>query len=315
MIIACPECVGPFELRDGDIAELVQLECPHCRFRMILDFAAANDAALVESGMRMASGYRSTSDYRAATGGAPLRVAEQPTADAPEHVDDGLDERPTLIAAELPRIEPPQPDRSPPTAVPVEAPASRMPSVAASTPVATAPIGARLDPTPVLTPLGDDDDDVQETIVRQPLSRGGTVVGMAPTAPRAEAERPADVPTEPARRRSDVLAAAGEPRRPVEARTEEPAAPVRRIDAPPTTPAAEKPRPATPVAKPRPTPPPVVVDDIDDTPPARSGVFGTIVLVLLLLAAVGLTTLSVMRKGTPDPRPLLEDLYKQYVKP
>ena len=54
MIIACPDCESPFELRDENIAALVQLECPSCSFRMILDFAAANDASLVEDGMKMA---------------------------------------------------------------------------------------------------------------------------------------------------------------------------------------------------------------------------------------------------------------------
>ncbi|MBC8074251.1 MAG: hypothetical protein IAG13_38380, partial [Deltaproteobacteria bacterium] len=77
MIIACPDCSGPFELRDGDIAELVQLACPHCSFRMILDFAAANDPRLVEVGMKMASGYRSAADYREASAArAPLRAVD-----------------------------------------------------------------------------------------------------------------------------------------------------------------------------------------------------------------------------------------------
>jgi len=40
---------------------------------------------------------------------------------------------------------------------------------------------------------------------------------------------------------------------------------------------------------------------------------GALILVLLLVLAVGVTIASVIRKGTPDPRPLLEDLYKQYL--
>ena len=51
MIIACPECSSPFQVVDGQIAALVQVECPTCSFRMILDFEAANDASLIEDGM------------------------------------------------------------------------------------------------------------------------------------------------------------------------------------------------------------------------------------------------------------------------
>ena len=49
MIIACPECTSPFQVVDDQIAALVQVECPTCNFRMILDFEAANDASLREA--------------------------------------------------------------------------------------------------------------------------------------------------------------------------------------------------------------------------------------------------------------------------
>ena len=52
MIIECPECTRPFELADDHIAALVQVECPSCRYRMILDFAAANDPSLRETAMK-----------------------------------------------------------------------------------------------------------------------------------------------------------------------------------------------------------------------------------------------------------------------
>ena len=120
MIIACPECAGPFELRDDDIAALVQLACPHCRFTMILDFAAANDASLVEAGMRMASGYRSAADYRRAA--LPqVHVAE--VEQAPAHVE--------LPVERTPEVARPV---SPPTAVPVAPPASTQPPIAATLP-------------------------------------------------------------------------------------------------------------------------------------------------------------------------------------
>jgi len=63
VIIACPECTKPFEVEDSEIAPLVQIECPHCVFRMILDFEAANDASLIET----------------TTGSAPSRNSTPPT--------------------------------------------------------------------------------------------------------------------------------------------------------------------------------------------------------------------------------------------
>lgn len=74
MIISCPECAGPFEVPDDRIAVLVQVACPHCAFRMILDFAAANDPGLVEQGMRMASGFLSAADYHASVQPAAVSV-------------------------------------------------------------------------------------------------------------------------------------------------------------------------------------------------------------------------------------------------
>ena len=41
------------------------------------------------------------------------------------------------------------------------------------------------------------------------------------------------------------------------------------------------------------------------------GMFGIVVLVMLVLLALAVTALSVVQKGTPDPRPLLEDVYRQ----
>src|SRR5690606_3183682 len=72
VIIACPECTNPFEIADGHIAPLVQIECPTCNFRMILDFEAANDASLREEGMGMAQGFRDAASYRQAVGAGQI---------------------------------------------------------------------------------------------------------------------------------------------------------------------------------------------------------------------------------------------------
>jgi hypothetical protein len=318
MIIACPECAGPFELRDNDVAALVQLACPHCKFQMILDFAAANDSSLVETGMRMASGYRSAADYRRAAS-PEVHVAE--VAQAPAEVA-------APVEAPRPAAEPVRAP-SPPTTVPVAPPASTQPAVAP-------PVAASI-------AIDDDFDDASETIVRTPSSPsattvplgppGGprsTVIGMVPPAQRPPAARAAaDAETEPARPRAEALAAAGvpvaipderdepigtpPPREP--ARAEAPARTEAPARAPATSrPVEDRPRPAATPSRVPVAPPPVAADLEPDERPS-SGVFGTIVLVVLLLAAVGLTVVSVLQKNTLDPRPLLEDLYRQYIKP
>jgi hypothetical protein len=173
-------------------------------------------------------------------------------------------------------------------------------------------------PRPIV-PIGlDEDDDASETIVRTPAVGRPTVIGMAPPPARTEV-RAAEAETEPARSRADALAQAGVPE-PIDApppRAEAPAArpaprptPVTPPREPATTPAAATPRP-----RPARIEAPAPIEEAAEPEPRRSGAFGTVVLMILLLAAVGLTAASIVRKNTPDPRPLLEDLYRQYVAP
>lgn len=141
MIISCPECTGPFELADDHIAALVQIECPHCQFRMILDFAAANDASLREEGMRMASGYRSVAEYRRAVGtAAPIAEPRVPERKAPE----------IEPAAERPRPEParvPEPARAPAAAKPTPARIAPPTSPAVASPTTRPRVAPRPEPT------------------------------------------------------------------------------------------------------------------------------------------------------------------------
>ncbi|PRQ07948.1 MJ0042-type zinc finger domain-containing protein [Enhygromyxa salina] len=134
MIIACPECTSPFQVVDGQIAALVQVECPTCSFRMILDFEAANDASLREAGMKLAQGFRTEVAYREAVGQqaggfAPhdarpeLRAVPEPTAQP--------------VAAPEPRPEPAVESRPEPVRVPTSRPTSE--------PVAATPPAAELE--------------------------------------------------------------------------------------------------------------------------------------------------------------------------
>jgi len=63
MFIVCPSCSGPYSIAADQIAPLVQVACPHCEYRVILDFEAANDPALREPGHQFAQGYESAEAY------------------------------------------------------------------------------------------------------------------------------------------------------------------------------------------------------------------------------------------------------------
>jgi predicted Zn finger-like uncharacterized protein len=63
MFIVCPSCSGPYRISADQIAPLVQVACPHCEYRVILDFEAANDPALREPGHQFAQGYETAADY------------------------------------------------------------------------------------------------------------------------------------------------------------------------------------------------------------------------------------------------------------
>jgi len=57
------------------------------------------------------------------------------------------------------------------------------------------------------------------------------------------------------------------------------------------------------------------LDDLEETvPERRMSTFAVVTIVVLLLIAVGLVGASVLLEDTIDPRPLLEKLYRQYVK-
>lgn len=340
MIIACPQCTGPFELRDTDVAELVQLDCPHCRFRMILDFAAANDPRLVEAGMRMASGYRSAGEYRRAVapGARPSLVAvDEPTpvaAEAPAPAP--------RVAAEAPRAPEPRIVEAPRAAEPRVAEAPAAPAAPATERVAAQTVVA-----PAPTPAADVDFDM-DLPTRVATPRQPTQIGVAPPGVPMPVFEPAarvvhDDRAEPPSPRPAGVEIRSEPRptpaveapvsRPAATRAPEPrAAEPRPAEVPTATnpraaaaaaqtrplPEPAEPAPTQPRARPerRSIPEPVAVASIDEglePAPRRGGALGAFFLVLLLVLVVGLTVASVVRKNTIDPRPLLEDLYRQYI--
>ena len=63
MFIVCPSCSGPYRIPADQIAPLVQTACPHCEYRVILDFEAANDPSLRDAGQQFAQGFESVEAY------------------------------------------------------------------------------------------------------------------------------------------------------------------------------------------------------------------------------------------------------------
>lgn len=63
MFIVCPSCSGPYRIPAEQIAPLVQTACPHCDYRIILDFEAANEPSLREAGHQFAQGFESIEAY------------------------------------------------------------------------------------------------------------------------------------------------------------------------------------------------------------------------------------------------------------
>lgn len=245
MIISCPECAGPFEVTDDRIAALVQVACPHCAFRMILDFAAANDPGLVEQGMRMASGFRSASDYHASVGsGAQIAASPEPEVE-PEVAARPVAAEPAAPLSVTPGAPPvrvrPEPERHAPQTPP---PGPRRP-VAPVRPAAAAPPEASEEArTEVhMLPLGAErlvPVDIQP-VSRQPATRDDDDIAVHVPAPATERVRGVPAAT------TDELAID------VDVDEEDEVEPATQIDLPPV-------RRAPPTAEPQRTPRPVPVE-------------------------------------------------------
>ena len=85
MFVLCPSCAGPFRIPADQIAPLVQIACPHCEFRMILDIEAANEPSLAEPGQLFAQGFEDAAAYFSVYShvGPQADVTPQPAVQAP----------------------------------------------------------------------------------------------------------------------------------------------------------------------------------------------------------------------------------------
>lgn len=194
MIIACPECTGPFEVADGHIAPLVQVECPTCNFRMILDFEAANDASLREDGMSMTQGFRDELSYRQAVGAGQVVYSAEAGRTAAKSPRPDLRAVPDQPAITPPVREPaPEPVREP------EPPVTATPQpVVDAPPVRRAPV----EQPPVRQPIAS--PPVEQPVVEQPVVEQAPLdkppvrhppTQHPPTQPTAQPDRPRSRPT------------------------------------------------------------------------------------------------------------------------
>lgn len=314
MIVACPDCTSPFELRDGDVAPLVQLACPSCDYKMILDFAAANDPSLVEQGMGTTAGYRSEADYRAAASGA-AGAAPPPTPE-PEPV----------VSTPTPEVEP--------VAEPV-APAALLAS----------------EPEPVAAPAPDEiETDIQEydADIEEIEPDVGIDIDAEPASPNLEhieslppAQKPSsEVSNAAALAAAELARAEADEQILSSAATSDPARPSPRggtlmMDGP--MPGLPSPTPdlagavpeavdmagSEPINLAEALPPPPTPEERGDpkskaakeaeaaaaaTPTKKKRRWPAAVAVLLLLIAGGASAAAFALHGTPDPRALLPDI-------
>jgi hypothetical protein len=320
VIIACPECTQPFQVEDGDIAPLVQIECPHCAFRMILDFEAANDASLIEAGMQMAQGFFSEAEYRSAVGGGS--IASQPFQPAET----------SSPAARLHAV--PEPEPTPevePTPELATAPRSRVPRT--QPPSEKPPV--RLSPTPEIEPEFEPEIAPEPEPDKPPvrMSRATFEPAPEPTPPKPSRARPTLIAhtAPPPALRPPGQSGAGVP-----LNVDEPGTPVpidREVDVevefdePQPSPDARHSPPHTPpvlapMARPEleePTHPaadsqsrPVASREAEpvattEKKPSVAATVLKVILLLLLLAIAGVMVWSLIETGNPNPLPMLQE--------
>jgi hypothetical protein len=338
LIIACPECTSPFQVLDDQIAPLLQIACPTCSFRMILDFAAANDAGLREDGMQYAQGFLDEGSYRMAVG-AGVSYAPASTEQAAARIE------PAAAKPELRAVEPePEPesdsqaDSQPPAWSPAEPEPTPEPVQPVAEPVAEPvrgkpPVRARptliahTAPPPVRQPAELIPQRPTADVEPAPEAAIDTHVGPAP---RAEVAAPVEVPRPADETQLEVAAdefsvdldepdEPDEPEvqvarpRPVETRPAEPEPQLRTPPHTPTTPSTTKPTPDE--AGDEATEPPAIDSKTPEKPEQtakKGGALRTVFLMFLLLVlmgAAGLMAWSVIETQDPNPLPMLKEKF------
>ncbi|MEE9382459.1 MAG: hypothetical protein V3V08_03495 [Nannocystaceae bacterium] len=148
MIVACPSCSDPYALHNDHIAALVQVACPHCGSRVILDFEAANDTTLREPATETTAGYVDEAHYRLAVGSPALKdtTAAAPTTSAPAARRAPTSPPPSHAVPSQRKIEHPSPR--------AQTPDSAASAATSSTSAAPPPQVEREDPQLGFEPIG-----------------------------------------------------------------------------------------------------------------------------------------------------------------
>jgi predicted Zn finger-like uncharacterized protein len=176
MFIVCPSCSGPYSIPADQIAPLVQVACPHCEHRIILDFEAANDPSLREPGHQFAQGYESAEAYFSVYS----HVTKNP--DAKPHVSPGISAQ---AAAEVKQA--------------VGATTTPPLTPAKPTATATATAGTQAPSTPLSSPLGQQPAGSSrnaKTVIHTgskkpvPLDPAGELLAPRPKQPSGPTMRP-----------------------------------------------------------------------------------------------------------------------------
>jgi DNA-directed RNA polymerase subunit RPC12/RpoP len=170
MFIVCPSCSGPFRIHADQIAPLVQVACPHCEYRVILDFEAANEPSLREPGHQFAQGYETAQAY--------FSVYDHVTSKPDAQPGHGL-------------VDAPRPSETP-AHVPAHTPApTAKPAQAATPPRPEPPVSApppEPKPEPKAEPAATSFSRGSKTIVQVPSKKPTAIdPGAAPTPSAAEA--------------------------------------------------------------------------------------------------------------------------------
>jgi predicted Zn finger-like uncharacterized protein len=180
MFIVCPSCSGPYSIPADQIAPLVQVACPHCEHRIILDFEAANDPSLREPGHQFAQGYESAEAYFSVYS----HVTKNP--DAKPHVSPGISAQ---AAAEVKQAV--GATTTPPLTPPL--------TPAKPTATATATAGTQAPSTPLSSPLGQQPAGSSrnaKTVIHTgskkpvPLDPAGELLAPRPKQPSGPTMRP-----------------------------------------------------------------------------------------------------------------------------
>lgn len=231
MFIVCPSCSGPYRIPAEQIAPLVQTACPHCEYRIILDFEAANEPSLREAGQQFAQGFESVEAYASVYDHVTSKPDAQPRLGVTS-VTVQSDARPQQVAAAGGGTQPARPLQ--PRAEPTPAPTP----VAAITPT----------PAPAEQPAAGSAGNRHKTVIQVP-SKKPVSMDAGPTSaavtPSSTAAASAAGPSMRAGKGVDVVD-------PVEARDSDPA--VERK--PPHTPPVASVVSSGPAPSEQPTPPP-----------------------------------------------------------